>query len=398
MTYYRHRFVFFALKPFFRFFLKLRYNYTPVKFKGKKRPYLILSNHVCTMDPFMVSLSFRAPIYFVASDHLLRKGWISKVITFLVEPIGKLKAASDLVTIKNMMKKLRQNKNVCLFPEGNRTFNGMTGYIAPSVGKFIKACHADVLFYTLEKGYLADPRWADHIRKGKLTGSVKSILTIDECENMTVDEIVDIVKKELNVNPTPKQDKNRIAFKGSHLAEHIERAVFLCPVCYQVATLHTNGAHGTCENCGMDFNFLSTGYLAGKKLPFETIYEWDEWQREFIQTHLFEDGELICENINERLYLISRSRKNELIGVGTLKLYTDRLEFIIEDSNEIYEFSFESIENMNVHGRQVLQFGVENKDFYELKNNAVRSAVKYMYFFYFYKQHAKGGFDGFFGI
>ena len=72
MSYYRHRFVFFLLSPFFRLFLKIRYNFAAERYNGKKTANFILSNHVCTLDPFMVSMSFRAPIYFVTSEHIFK--------------------------------------------------------------------------------------------------------------------------------------------------------------------------------------------------------------------------------------------------------------------------------------------------------------------------------------
>ena len=398
MSYYRHRFVFFLLSPFFRLFLKIRYNFAAERYNGKKTANFILSNHVCTMDPFMVSMSFRAPIYFVTSEHILRLGFISKVIKFLVDPIGKLKSTSDLVTVKQMLHKLKQNKNVCLFPEGNRTFNGVTAYIAPAIGKLIKASGVDVLFYVIEEGYLADPRWGETVRKGQLTGRVKSVLRPEEYRKMSSDEIVTLVRNELFVQPTPIECKNSILFQGKCLAEYLERTVFLCPKCNKIATIQTKGDKGICTNCELVFEYLATGYLYGAELPFQTIYEWDMWQREYITSHRFYEGTLICEDRYEYMYLISRSKKNQLIGIGTLKLFTNKLQFINMHTEEIYEYDFDMIENMIVHGRQVLQVSYSNKDFYEFKNKSVRSAVKYMYYFYFYKQTSKGDFNGFFGI
>ena len=81
MSYVRHRFVYFTLRPFFRAFLKMRYNYTSEKYDATG-PVLILPNHTCTMDPVMVAMSFKKPIYFVTSDHLLRKGIIGRGISF----------------------------------------------------------------------------------------------------------------------------------------------------------------------------------------------------------------------------------------------------------------------------------------------------------------------------
>ena len=124
MSYTRHRFVYFTLRPFFKIFLKIRYNYTSEKY-DKSGPVLILPNHNCTMDPVMVAMSFNSPIYFVTSDHLLRKNLLGKSVSFLVEPIGKVKSTSDLITVKKMVKKLTQGKNVCVISRRKSKFQWM---------------------------------------------------------------------------------------------------------------------------------------------------------------------------------------------------------------------------------------------------------------------------------
>ena len=70
----RFRHVLFAIlfRPLFRIGLWIRYRYWAKIYKNKavKGPYLILGNHTMNMDPFFVSLSFKEPIYYVASDML----------------------------------------------------------------------------------------------------------------------------------------------------------------------------------------------------------------------------------------------------------------------------------------------------------------------------------------
>ena len=397
MSYVRHRFVYFALRPFFRAFLKMRYNYTSEKYDATG-PVLILPNHTCTMDPVMVAMSFKKPIYFVTSDHLLRKGIIGRGISFLVEPIGKVKSASDLVTVKKMVKKLSQGKNVCVFPEGNRSFHGCTTYISPAIGKLIKMLNVDVVLYNIDKGYISDPRWADTIRRGELRGFVKEILKPEAYKQMTSDQITQAVIKGLYVNPTPLDNRNTQVFKGRRLAEHLELAVFICPKCHGIAKIRTGGDHGICTGCGMQFTYTPTGYLEGTDLPFITIKQWDEWQREFIIKNPVSDGEPILSDSNDVMYKIIRAKINQRIGKGELILYKNRLEFWPYDSKTKSIFYFTDIENMIVHGKQVLQISSTDKKTYEFKNKNIRSAIKYMYYFYHLKDEKRGDSNEFFGI
>ncbi len=398
MEYNRHRMVYFILRPFFKLFLRLRYNFTAEKYPGSKGPFLILPNHNCTLDPIMVAMSFRTPIYFVTSDHLLRLGFLSKVIDFLVAPIGKLKASSDLVTIKKIMKKLKRGRTVCIFPEGNRSFHGCTTYISPAIGKLIKTINVDVLLYNIDRRYLADPRWGNTIRRGKLRGFVKRTLRPEEYKAMTPEEITDVVVEALDVNPTPLDPPNVIPFKGKRLAESLERAVFICPHCKSVASIHTKGNEGTCEVCGLTFQYEKTGYLSGKGFPFRTVKEWDDWQRKAIQGTDYEDGRPICSDKNETMYLITRARRNDIVGSGILTVYPDCFLFESESDGKLYRFDYECVNAGIIHGRQVLQLCYDENQYYEFKNNGIRSAVKYMYYYYYFKEKARGEISEFFGI
>ena len=397
MSYTRHRFVYFTLRPFFRIFLKIRYNYTSEKY-DKAGPVLILPNHNCTMDPVMVALSFKNPIYFVTSDHLLRKNLLGKGVSFLVEPIGKVKSTSDLITVKKMVKKLSQGKNVCVFPEGNRSFNGCTTYISPAIGKLIKMLNVDVVLYNIDKGYLSDPRWAQTVRRGKLRGYIKEILKPEAYKKMTPDQITQSVRNALYVNPTPLDSRNTQVFKGRRLAEHLELAIFICPKCHSIAKIRTGGDHGICTGCDMQFTYTPTGYLEGTDLPFATIKQWDEWQRQFIIDHTVSETKPILSDSNDVMYKIIRAKINLCIGKGELVLYKDRLEFWPYDSNLRSIFYFNDIENMIVHGKQVLQISCTDKKTYEFKNKNIRSAIKYMYYFYHLKDERREDSNEFFGI
>ena len=80
----RHKIIYrsfqFLLKPF----LVWKFNYKYEKVEPLEHPAFILPNHVTNWDPLLVGLSFPQMMYFVASDHLFRLGWVSKIIEFLV--------------------------------------------------------------------------------------------------------------------------------------------------------------------------------------------------------------------------------------------------------------------------------------------------------------------------
>ena len=54
------------------------------KFREEKdRPLLILMNHQTAFDQFFLGMAFRQRAYYVASEDLFSKGWISKILRFI---------------------------------------------------------------------------------------------------------------------------------------------------------------------------------------------------------------------------------------------------------------------------------------------------------------------------
>ena len=100
--------------------------------------YIVLSNHVTDYDPILVALSFPKQMYFVASEHLLRKGIASKLLMHFIKPIIHMKGRQGAKTVKQMLRTLQEGNSVCIFPEGNRSFNGVTMEMQASIAKVAK--------------------------------------------------------------------------------------------------------------------------------------------------------------------------------------------------------------------------------------------------------------------
>ena len=107
------------------------------------RACLVVSNHVTNWDPMLVALSFPdANLHFVASEHLFRMGWISKLICFLVAPIARRKGSSGLDTAMNSLRTLKAGGSVCLFAEGECSWDGCSANIVSSTGTLARASGA----------------------------------------------------------------------------------------------------------------------------------------------------------------------------------------------------------------------------------------------------------------
>ena len=173
----RHRWLWLHCLPIVGFFLRLHYG--PFDFPLVTPPegaYIVLPNHSCGADQFFVALSFRKKhMYFVASEHAFRKKLLGAVMRFATGPISRTKGAVAASAVLSILRRLRQGVPVCIFPEGNRTWNGRSLPIHPTTAKLLRSAGVPVLTYRIEGGYLTDPRWSHSLRRGRLRGGVVNV-------------------------------------------------------------------------------------------------------------------------------------------------------------------------------------------------------------------------------
>lgn len=376
-----------------RVFLRLKFNYHFEKVKPKHRPYIVLANHATNYDPIMLGESFPELLHYVASDHIFRLGRVSKLLMFLVEPIPRLKSSTELQTVKQVLNKLRKGFSVCIFAEGNMTFSGETGYIPISTGKLVKLSGVALITYRIDGGYFSNPRWGKKLRKGCMSGQIVSEYSPETISDMTVAELNDVIKKDLYVNAYDEQKVKQIPYQGIDIAENLEIALYLCPLCGRIGTLKSIRDEFYCP-CGLHLRYTQYGYFEsgeGGDPPFPTVLEWFRWQSTEIEKktgEFFEEpiGEPFFSDNGQSLWLIGKASHAELQGRGTLYLFNDRLELEQENGSR-FSFPLERISDMSIYGRMVLIFTTNDQMTYEIKSDHSRSAVKYLDVFQYYKSN-----------
>ena len=275
----RHVFVWKALRPLAKLICWIKFGFTCEK-TNVKGPYLLVSNHVTNWDPILVACSFPEQTYFVTSEHLLRAGLGGKLVGWLQSPIPRQKSGSAASTVLTMMRYLRRGMNVCVFPEGNRTWDGVTAEFLPSIGKLARSSGASLVTYKLTGGYFASPRWAGNsIRRGKMHGEAVRVYSPEELRAMSPQEINERIVSDLHEDAYERQRKNPVRFEGKALAEHLERLLFLCPKCGRMHTLQSRDDTVRCWKCGFSFRYLPTGFLVGEDIPFDNLRDWTRWQK-----------------------------------------------------------------------------------------------------------------------
>lgn len=333
-------------------------------------PVLVLANHNTDLDPVLVSLSFGRQMFFVASEHIFRWGWISKLLVYLFRPIPRVKGGSDVRAAMEIVRTLRKGDNICVFAEGNRSVDGQTGAIYPATGTLAK-CGADLVTYRLEGGYFTHPRWARSMRKGHMRGYVVGHYTAAELKDMTVEAVNEVIRRDLHEDAYARQEERPVAFRGKWLAESLETALYRCPVCGGVSTMHSEGNCLTCA-CGLSLRYTETGYLEGENAPFTTITQWYAWQKEQVDSWLESTkGDVICQDEAQTLYSVEPCVRATPIAQGTLRLTRETL------SLGAYVFPLADIAELTIVGQMTMTFLADGCA-YEIKSEMPRSGYKYI--------------------
>ncbi len=381
----RHKFVWQVVKFILTPFIKLKFNYHFEKITFPEHPFFVLPNHVTKWDPLLVGVASPKMMYYVSSDHIFRLGWISKLLVFLVAPIPRVKSATDWKTVSSIIKLIREGHNICIFPEGNMTFSGETEELHTTTAKLVKHTGAGLITYRMEGGYLSQPRWSRFIRRGKMTGYPVQVYTPEEIKSLSEEELMKRINEDLYTNAYEEQEQRQspVAFRGKNLAESLETTLYLCPSCGKIGKLASKDYTLSC-NCGLRLRYTVYGYLeslTNDKAPFTTVLSWFRWQSRRIEEIVKElrnspADDAITSDDNQSLWKAQKAKNNKLIANGRLQLFADKLSFQTTDGQAI-NFPFSNISDIAIHGQRTLIFTTINKEFYELKSQAPRSALKY---------------------
>ena len=373
-AYQRQRRAYRALYPAAKLLMRGLLNYRAEPAPKTEGPCLILSNHVTDFDPILVGLSFPEHMYYVAGENVMRMGLLSKVVTRYASVIQRIKGTTDAEAALQILRTLRKGRNVCMFAEGNRTFTGETLPIAPATAKLVKMSRSTLVTYRLTGGYLTTPRWSTHRRRGRMSGKAVGVYGPEQIKQMSEGEILDLLKRDLYENAYETQEKAPVAFRGKALAETLETALYLCPKCRRIDTLHSAGDRFYCD-CGLSMALYEYGFFRGEEPPFTTPLDWDKWQAAEMEKLAGSLGDEAAFS-DEGQTLNKKEGDHSLtpLATGTMALYRDRLTI------GEYTFPLRDLRGIGLIQRQGMVFSTADAD-YVVTADKLRCVRKYQTWF-----------------
>lgn len=388
----RHRIVQAIARVLLTPYVKLKYRIQIDRFAQEEdRPYLVLMNHTTAFDQFFVGISFRRPLYYMATEDIFSLGWISKLLRWAVAPIPIRKQTTDITAVMNCIKVVREGGSIVIAPEGNRTYSGRTGFMNGAIAPLIKKLKLPLALYRIEGGYGAQPRWSDGVRRGKMHSYVARVIQPEEYAAMSNEELLEQVKAGLYVDEAMAD----VHFYSGKRAEYLERAMYVCPFC-GLSEFESNGTVTECKKCHRKIHYNTDKTLTGEgfEFPHRFLNDWYEYQQDFInqldlsaytETPLYRDQADVSE-------VIVYKHKNLLRKDASIALYGDRIVFDEGTENQM-DLPFSQTDAVTVLGRNKLNiyFG---KDIFQLKGSKRFNALKYVNIFFRYQHIQRGEENG----
>ena len=240
-----------------------------------------------------------------------------------------------------------------------------------------------MITYRLEGGYFTQPRWARFLKRGAITGFPVRKYSPEEIAAMTEEELNKQIEADLYTDAYEEQKKKPVAYRGKRQAENLETALYLCPSCHRIGELKSEGDQLFCS-CGLKLRYTEYGYLESlnrQAPPFTTIRDWIKWQSDTIEKLSAElrkqpNDKVITSDDDQSLWKIKKARRSKLAGKGRLLLYPDRMTLETAEGKTC-DFPLDHISDMAIHGQMTLIFTTTEREYFELKSEIPRSALKY---------------------
>jgi len=248
--------------------------------QGLKRPYIVVSSHACFAD-FQTAVKASFP-------H--RPNWICSIEGFnrgewLMRNVGcfpKRKFTTDLSLVEHVMWMMKHKRILFIYTEARYSLAGINERVDPALGKLVKMCQVPCVVMLNHGHFIHSPQWAmKPIRKIPLRSSFEQIITKEDAEKMTAEEIQKKIEEKFIYNDYEYQRIEGFKVKSKHTMDNIHKILYKCPHCGTEYEMYGMGTSITCHHCGATYDMDVYGVLKNREgeTKFTSVPDWYRWER-----------------------------------------------------------------------------------------------------------------------
>ena len=302
-------------------------NYFGMEKLGRKEPCLVLMNHSCFMDlEIAETVLYPRPLNIICtSDGFVGKNWLMRQIGCI--PTNKFIA--DFVMVKNMKYALETlHDSVLMYPEASYSFDGTATPLPKTLGRCLKLLNVPVIMIRTYGAFARNPLYNNlQIRKVDVSADVKYLLSPEEIQQKSVDELNEILKREFTFDNWKWQQENNVIINEPFRADCLNRVLYKCSFCGDETSMLGQGTQLHCRHCGAKWELSEKGFLellsAGQTTEKETqklfnhVPDWYKWQREEVRREI-ENGSYLID-VDVDIYMMVDTKAIYKVGNGRLK-------------------------------------------------------------------------------
>ena len=266
-----------------------------VKHEG---PIIVVANHESYLDPMVINRLTKArPANFVTGEFVFRaKGWGHWFK--LGGAIPKKQFVVDTAAVKAMMRVMKRNGILIIYPEATRHVDGKSVVFDDGVARLAKKTNASIYIAHIHGAYMAWPRWSrSGRRRGRISAEFVRKIYSDEVAETSLEDLQQKILDGIDYNENDWIRENPRTFKSRKLASGLQNIAYACPKCNSEYTMQymDSGKRDMiqCTNCGNAARYLPTG-LIEKADPqcvvFDDLHKWTEWEKGLIAEQLKAGG------------------------------------------------------------------------------------------------------------
>ena len=251
------------------------------------KPYVLLSNHHDFAD-FEVNCLATYPqrVNNIATlEQHYRRAWLLRLCGL----IPKRKFTTDPNLVNQCEIVLNENKSILsIYPEARYSPIGTTAIIPDSYGALVKRLGHPVCVLLHRGNYLRSPVWGwRRKRKVKTLSTLKCILTKEDVAEKAPEELIEIIRHELEYDEYKYQKENGIVIDEPYRAEGLHHVLYKCPSCMS-ENMKSRGSTLFCPHCHKEWEMSVLGELCAKngETEFSHIPSWFEWERKCVREEI----------------------------------------------------------------------------------------------------------------
>lgn len=318
--------------------------------RGIKPPFLVLGTHHSFTDFYVTPLALfphRANYISELEGFEYFGEWIYRQAGCL----GTRKFVDDMLLIKNIKRVLDRKGILVLYPEARYANVGTSSKLPISVAKLVKFLKVPVVTLNMKGNYLQSPIWnLTKRREARLHTDMTYALTVEEIENMTVQDIYAKISGLLFYDEYQWQRENRMKITYEKRAEGLHMPLYQCRSCNKEYSMQSEKNKIYCICCGKSWTMDEYGTLIEEGSGEETyIPDWYEWQRGMVEQEIHAGNYLL--DMEVRVEALPNAKN--FIDCGKGRIYHDengfQLTFIDYEDRKEKTLCFKTAALTSIH-------------------------------------------------